>query len=304
MCYIIRCSNHGADTRGIFFMQRPILNIFDYTSYRKWLQDYCEAQKREATSFSFRSFAKKAGFASPNYLQLVIQGKRNLSDDSIASITKALGFGKKAASYFASLVHFTQTSDIAEKNRLFSGITRFKNRSVTTKIIADQFDYYNEWYHCVIRELAVGLRADSIDYTLLARKVYPAILPKQAKKSVALLLGLGLLRVNDDGLLEQASPLIATDRETQSVAIRNFHGKMLGIAREALVNVPPGDREISSLTMRISRSGFEKVKKRIQDFKEELMQIVRQDENVDSVYHADFLLFPVSNSKNNNRRGG
>jgi uncharacterized protein (TIGR02147 family) len=281
-------------------MKQNLLNIFNYTSYRKWLEDYCEAQKNESSSFSFRAFAKTAGFASPNYLQMVIQGKRNLSDDSITSIVNALGFGKKGAYYFKLLVHFAQASDIADKNRLFTEIIRFKNRSVTTKIISDQFDYYNEWYHCVIRELVVGLKLDTIDYTLMAKSVYPAILPKQAKKSVELLLGLELLYVNNQGLLEQASPLIATDRETQSVAIRNFHAKMLNIAREALANVPPEDREISSLTIRVSRAGFDKIKKRIQNFKEELMQIVREDQNVDSVYHADFLLFPVSKCKKGN----
>jgi uncharacterized protein (TIGR02147 family) len=275
-------------------MQKELPNIFDYTSYRKWLEDFCDAQKTLHTSFSFRSIAHKIGFASPNYLQLVIQGKRNLGNESISRIATTLGLGKKAARYFRLLVDFGQASDITDKNRSFTAIIRFKNRSTAAKIIADQFEYYSEWYHCVVRELAAGLQADSIDYANLARRVYPAILPKQAKKSVALLLKLGFLYVNEQGLFGQASPFLTTDRETQSIAVRNFHDTMLNIAREALVNVPPESREISSLTMRISEAGFEKIKTRIQDFKEELMQIIRDDENVDRVYQADFLFFPVS----------
>jgi uncharacterized protein (TIGR02147 family) len=275
-------------------MGKTLPNIFDYTSFRKWLKDYCAARKEENASFSFRSLARKAGFASPNYLQQVIDAKRDLSKESISRITEALCMGKKAARYFELLVHFSQAGNGPEKNFYFSEIIRFKSLSKVTKIIADQFEYYSEWYHCVIRELAVGLPADSMDFVSLARSVYPAILPKQAKKSVSLLLRLGFLVKNEQGRLVQASPFIATDREMQSVAVRNFHDKMLNIARESLENVPPARREISSLTMRISRSGFEKIKTRIQDFKEELMRIIQEDQGVDRVYQANFLFFPVS----------
>lgn len=275
-------------------MEKPLPSIFDFTSYRTWLRDYCEAKRRNDSSFSYRSLAKEAGFASPNYLQLVIAGRRNLGEKSIKAIAKALRLGKMASRYFKVLVDFEQADTNAKKNEYLARIMRCKDRSAVTKIIADQFSYYNEWYHCVMRELAAGLPADAIDYAGLAKRFYPAIMPKQAKKSIRLLLKLELLHVDEHGRLAQSSPCIATDRETQSVAIRNFHGRMLGLARDSLETISPENREISSLTMRISKTGFEKIKKRIQDFKEELMRIIGEDENVDRVYHANFQFFPVS----------
>jgi uncharacterized protein (TIGR02147 family) len=58
--------------------------------------------------------------------------------------------------------------------------------------------------------------------------------------------------------------------------------------------VPPEKREISSITMKISGAGFIRIKRRIQDFKDELMQIIKEDENTDRVYQANFTLFPLS----------
>ena len=217
-----------------------------------------------------------------------------MGDKSIAQISSACKIGKKATRYFSLLVHFAQAEDFADKNRLFSEIIRSKTHSSVMKIIADQLEYYNEWYHCVVRELAVGMRMDSMDYAAIARRVYPAILPKQVKKSIEMLLRRGFIRTNDQGTLEQASPLIATDRETQSIVIRNFHRKMLGIAQDSLATVLPEKREISSITMKISGAGFDRVKRRIQDFKEELMQIIKEDKNTDRVYQANFTLFPLS----------
>ena len=275
-------------------IQKKLPSVFDYSSFRKWMKDYIEAYKGIDSSFSYRAAARKFGFASPNYLQQVIDGKRNLGDKSIAQISTACKIGKKASRYFSLLVHFAQAEDFADKNRLFSEIIHSKTHSSVMKIIAGQSEYYNEWYHRVVRELAVGMRADSVDYAGIARRVYPALLPKQVKKSITLLLKHGFIRTNDEGILEQASPLIATDRETQSIVIRNFHRKILGIAQDSLVTVPPEKREISSITMKISGAGFERVKRRIQDFKEELMQIIKEDENTDRVYQANFTLFPLS----------
>jgi uncharacterized protein (TIGR02147 family) len=274
--------------------QKKLPSVFDYSSFRKWMKDYIEAYKGLDSSFSYRAAARKFGFASPNYLQQVIEGKRNLGDKSITQISSACKIGKKASHYFSLLVHFAQAEDFADKNRFFSEIIRSKTHSSVMKIIADQLEYYNEWYHCVVRELAVGMRIDSLDYAAVARKVSPAILPKQVKKSMAMLLKRGFIRTNDSGILEQSSPLIATDRETQSIVIRNFHRKMLGVAQDSLAAVPPEKREISSITMKISSAGFDRVKRRIQDFKEELMQIIKEDENTDRVYQANFTLFPLS----------
>ena len=274
--------------------QKKLPSVFDYSSYRKWMKEYVEAYKCFDPSFSYRAAAKKFGFASPNYLQQVIDGKRNLSEASIAQISRACNLGKKAFRYVSLLVRFAQTEDFSEKNRLFSEIISSKTESSVMKILADQVEYYNEWYHCVVRELVVGMALDSMDYAAVAQRLNPAVLPKQVKKSVALLLRHGFLRKNAEGVLEQVAPLLATDRETQSMVIRNFHRKMLSIARDSLQNVPPEQREISSITMKVSRAGFDRVKQRIQEFKEELMQIIHEDENTDRVYQANFMLLPLS----------
>ena len=275
-------------------LQKKLPSVCNYTSYRKWIKEYIEAYKRFDSSFSYRAAAKKFGFASPNYLQQVIEGKRNLSENSIAQISRACNLGKKASRYFSLLVRFAQTADFSEKNRLFSEIITSKTDSSVKKIIADQFEYYNEWYHCVVRELVVGMESATMDYAAVAKSVYPAILPKQVKKSVELLLRNGFIKKNSKGILEQVAPFVATDRETHSIVIRNFHMKMLGIARDSLATVPPEQREISSITMKISRAGFDRVKQRIHEFKEELMQIIHEDEDTDRVYQANFVLLPLS----------
>ncbi|MGE0616139.1 MAG: TIGR02147 family protein, partial [Bacteriovoracia bacterium] len=45
----------------------PKPNLFEYTDYRKYLEDYYNFKKATDPGFSYRSFAKAAGFTSSNF---------------------------------------------------------------------------------------------------------------------------------------------------------------------------------------------------------------------------------------------
>jgi len=58
-------------------------NIYDYVNYRDFLRDFYREKKTENPSFSYQQFARSAGFGSKSFLPHVIEGKKNLSDDSL-----------------------------------------------------------------------------------------------------------------------------------------------------------------------------------------------------------------------------
>ena len=49
-------------------------SITEYQDYRCYMQDYYDERKR-VSSFSWREFARIAGFTSPTYLKLVCEKK-------------------------------------------------------------------------------------------------------------------------------------------------------------------------------------------------------------------------------------
>ena len=61
----------------------------DYDDYRAYLSELIDFLRTSKRGFSFRRFSKRAGYQSPNFLKLVIDGQRNLSDDSIAKFAGA-----------------------------------------------------------------------------------------------------------------------------------------------------------------------------------------------------------------------
>jgi uncharacterized protein (TIGR02147 family) len=237
--------------------------------------------------------AKTMGFSSPNFVKLVIDGERNIGKDSLPKIIDALGLKKKEAEYFSYLVFFAQAKNSIDKNYYFGLIASFRSQSIITKLNTKYFDFFNNWYNVVIREL-INEQHDPIDYEKFAARIYPSVSVSNVKKSVALLLELGIIEKNSEGRYIQSAPILNTDNEVQSLALKNFHDSMIGLAQKALHEVPSMDREIASLTVKISSDGFSALKKRLQDFREELLQIVQEDTNVDKVYQVNFQMFPVS----------
>ena len=53
--------------------------ITEYRDYRRCMQDFYDERKR-TNSFTWREFARLAGFTSPIYLKLVCEGKSSLSE--------------------------------------------------------------------------------------------------------------------------------------------------------------------------------------------------------------------------------
>jgi len=156
-----------------------------------------------------------------------------------------------------------------------------------------EYRYYSEWYHCVVRELVVREKPP-VDFAAVAKKIRPHVTATQVKKSVELLGELGFIIRREDGSYEQSSKLLVTDREVRAVGVRNYHSRMLEIARESMDSVPREKREISSVTLSISQECMAKIKRRIQEFEDEILQMAGEDKDVKLVYQLGVQFFPLA----------
>lgn len=267
--------------------------IYTYIDYRKFLRDYYNSKKSGIRRFSYRSFSEKAGFTSPNFIKLVIDGKKNLGKESVPKICSAMELKKNEIEYFSYLVFFNQAKTAIDKNYYFGLLSSLRTPKNVQKLDFKQCEYFNNWYNTIVRELISGKKVTGVDYTTIAQLIQPEILPSQVKKSIALLKELSLVTIENDTFV-QSSPLLETEWEIQSLAIRNYHKKMIELAANSVEDIPVDKRNISGITGKVSQKGYAKVKNRIAEFREELMQILSEDEEVDQVYQINFQIFPVS----------
>ncbi len=278
------------------------LNIFGYVDFRVFLRDFYNLQKKQTRYFSYRYFSNKAGFSSHNVLKQVINGERNIAVKSIEKFCRVLNLTARECDYFRLMVLFNQSKNEQEKNELFKEMFRYKQGSKAKRLNELQYKMYSEWYHAAIREL-VSFMDIGDDYAAIAKMLSPPITPGQVKKSLQLLEDIGIIRKNGNGKWVQCDPIIKTDPEVESLSIRNHNRKMIQLGEEAIEKVKPEEREVSGMTLGISRKTFNEIKWKIQNFKDEILSDVMSDTSKsEEVYQLNFQFFPVV--KRNARQEG
>ena len=133
-------------------MKKP--SVLEYLDYRQFLRDAFGYRKEQSRAFSHRYFAEKARFSSPNFLQLVMTGKRNLTHKSAGQVAEAFEMGKREQEYFESLVFMNQAETQDERNRYFLRLASVRGARSARRIEKAQYDYFSHWYYPVIREVA------------------------------------------------------------------------------------------------------------------------------------------------------
>jgi|GEM_PF-5479849 len=105
------------------------MNIYDYYDFRKYLNDFYKHKKATSKVFSYRYFAKRAGFNSGSFLKLVMDGKRNLTEDSLDKFINAMELKEEEATYFRALVGLGQSQTNREKMRFYQECEYLKTMS-------------------------------------------------------------------------------------------------------------------------------------------------------------------------------
>jgi hypothetical protein len=94
---------------------RPV--PWDFADYRDYLRSMVDHLRATQRHFSFGLVSKRAGFSSRNYLSLVIEGRRRLSDVSSKRFARALKLSSAEQDAFETLVALSRAETEEEKER-------------------------------------------------------------------------------------------------------------------------------------------------------------------------------------------
>lgn len=271
--------------------------IFDYLDYRVFLKEHYEKSKEANPHFSFRSFSNKAGFKTKDFLYRVMQGEKNLSQASVFKISGALSLKREETDYFENLVKFNQSRNLKEKDFYFQKLSALRGEyqvdGSAHRLESQQYEYYAKWWHTAVRSV-LDMYEFRGDFKWLAKKLDPAITPAQAEQSVDLLVGLGLVSREAGGRYRPTHKTLTTGTPILPLAITKFHLGTLELATRCLDEVPKEDRDLSCLTLGISRKTLDRIKQKLKRFRSELLKLAEADEEADTVYHLNLHMFPMS----------
>ncbi|MGZ3713691.1 MAG: TIGR02147 family protein, partial [Bdellovibrionota bacterium] len=171
------------------------MEIFQYSDYRTYLADFYRREKERKKGFSYRSFARLAGLSSANYLKLVIDGTRPLTEKNMAAFLRGLKLQGPAAEYFRVLVNLKEGRDEKARGEVLERLLklRLKHSGDPLQLNKDRWEILRSWHHWAIREMAL-LSDFKAEPEWIAKRLGRKITPAQAKESLELLLRLEFLK--------------------------------------------------------------------------------------------------------------
>jgi uncharacterized protein (TIGR02147 family) len=271
---------------------KTVVNVFDYVNYRLFLGDYYRDRKSREPKFSHRFITAQVHASSAGWFADIVNGRTNLSGNHLVRLIKLFELNESEGEYFETLVRLDQAGSTEEKTRHYRELLAIKG--VKPELVgADRFEFYNDWYHSVIREL-LFFNDFTGDHAVLAKKLRPPISAAEARKSIRLLESLGFIKKGPGGSYKSVSATLKKDPAFKSLHLDHFLKANISLGAESLDSVPKEERDISTMTISLSGPAFEKAKEEIRALRNRLLALTETDDHPDRVYQCNFHMFPVS----------
>lgn len=273
-------------------MKNPVLDIFAYSDFRQFLIDYVAALKRKDPKFSQRYLQDKIGASSSGWFTDIVKGRIRLTAHMLFRLADVLGLQAEETEYLEALVDYQQPASAEEKSRRLEAL--LIRKEIKPDLVGrEKFELYREWYHSAVRELLFFFRFKD-DYAALAKKLNPPITVSQAKASIRLLQALELIKADESGRLRPSSPIIQKDATVQSLLMKDYFRKKMELGIQALERFAKEDRDVSTMTVSLSRASFQAARGDLQALRKKLLKLAEREQRPEHVYQINFQVFPIT----------
>ena len=265
--------------------------ITEYQDYHAFLSDYYEERKR-TSAFSWREFAKIAGFVSPSYLKDVCCGKTNLSKVTMRRVAAAVGLVGYEVTYFEAMVQFGNAKTDGVKKKFLEQMHSIALDHKVRIIDKDAFEYYDTWKNPVVRELAPimpGAMPGEI-----AKMCTQEVSALEVRKSLAFLERAGFRKQVGENIYVQTEKSVEGSREGLPLALRSMHREMGHLAIDSLDRFGSNERNITGVTMGTEHENYERIVHELDECRKRITAMAEECSNIKQVYRLNLQFFPLS----------
>lgn len=278
--------------------------VSEYMDYRKLLEDFYnfkrEMTKKDLRPYSYAMFSAAANIKSPNYLRMIIEGKRNLSPDMMGKFAKAMGMSKDETTDFKMLVLYNQSSDPAERNMLLKDLAdhRVNMKLKSGEIDRKTWEKIPSWITWILYSMIdqEGVKFNMDNLRDLLRKKASTEEIQQALRS---LIDTKEVELNETtGALHKTRSLIDSPEEIPVALVRKLQSQLMYLGMESLFQDSPTEREFGTATLTLTQGEFEELRFKLRQMRKAVQKensVKRMTSKGERVYQLNLQLFPVTN---------
>jgi uncharacterized protein (TIGR02147 family) len=273
-------------------MARPP-RVQNYDDFRRFLAHWFQWKKSRG-NYSYQQFAMECGLVSASFLLLLIQGRRNVSYEMARKIGEGMKLPKSALPIFLDLCSFNQSTTIQDRANFGLKVAKALDHEPGRPGPYEVFSFYLSWQHVLIREL-VSLPDFEENPAWISSRCQGALSEKEASETLQFLLGQGFVIRGPDGKLKAGKISGGLGEELLSAALAKFQRDMILKGARALEELAPAERDISSITVRLSKNSSAAVREKIEALRQEILELEKQDEGAETeVFQINFQAFPLT----------
>jgi len=266
------------------------LDIFQFTHFRKFLEEYQAARAKVEPAFTRTEICNMLGLEkSRSYFADVLRGKK-VSPRMVAKFIEVLELDKKEAKYFETLVQLDQAKSDATRNAAMQEILKL-HPNPQHIVNEDAYEYYSRWYNSALFAILDAMDVTD-DMAPVQKRIFPKVPLGKLKESLALLERLGLARKNEEGFWKPTKESISSGPYNNADLIKQYQLQCFELSKQALMTPPKKPTVMSTLTFSISSEAYKKLEAELQEFKAKARRIIGEDkEKADGVYQMNIHLF-------------
>ncbi|QDK44052.1 hypothetical protein DOM22_02190 [Bdellovibrio sp. ZAP7] len=270
--------------------------IARYTCYRAFLRDFFDYKKSLRSGFSYRQFASLVGLKSPNYLQLVIQEKRNLTETTGRRLAEALKLNAKEVNYFEALIRLQNAENDEDRVKAQKNIHACLKKLLAQFVQEDARDILSKWYHLLVREMTL-LNDFEPSGEYISKRMSGIINPDEAERSLKFLLNAGYLK-NNSGKYEQCDPVLDTGIDIfNHDVMQEYHAQTLKVWSQNIEKLGYKNQELGLLNIPIPKEKLGELQEKIRQFQDEIIAWSQNQKDCNEIVQLGTYLMHFENKK-------
>ena len=252
-----------------------IIDIFQFTNFRKYLDEYQAARVQTDPEFTRAGACALLGLPKTrSYYNDIVKGKK-LSGRMIPKFVEVLDLNKKEARYFETMVNMDQAKTATERNAFFEDL--LKQHPDSHRILdEDAYEYYNHWYNSVLFA-ALDVVDVSDDLEPVQKLFFPKVSVGTLKRSLELMERLGFVRKNEKGFWKNCRDSVSSGVYNNSDLVRQYQLQCFELSKQALLANDERSSDMGTFTFSASDDAFKAIAREIQGLKARVRKIIMLD---------------------------
>ncbi len=275
-------------------------DIYSYASHHDFLRDLFTWVQSQNPKFSHRVLAKTAGFANPGFFNDIVKGRRKVNPIGLERFGRALGLEPDELEFVQCLMVYTEADEGENREIASEMLERRRKRKHFKRLKHTQSKYYLDFNYMLVRA-AIEVCDFRGDYKKLGEFLIPPMAPETIKPFVRDLCEWNLVTQDANGSYRVTNAYQEPPPGLREMMLR-AHKALLSQTSNLLSLVPTNKTHVSTALVTVSEGAYKEIMRYVGKFRDQLLDIVREDRNPDRVAAISIQCIPRSQKPQDSKR--